>query len=100
MYYFTKSKAYEEWKNLIFTQATIQNIGADKYQYLLMPHPEISEQVKIVELIESLWRKTENLKTNIKAQITILQSYRKSLIHECITGKKQVWEGEIKEVEL
>src|SRR5262249_8947390 len=27
LYYFTKSPAYEAWKELTFTQATIQNIG-------------------------------------------------------------------------
>lgn len=95
LYYFTKSKAYQEWKNLIFTQATIQNIGADKYQYLLLPQPNLSEQKEIVNLIENLWNKTGKLKSNIKSQITTLKSYRKSLIHECVTGKKQVWEKEL-----
>ena len=98
LYYFTKSKAYQEWKNLIFTQATIQNIGADKYQYLLMPQPKIEEQQEIVEAIEGLWNKSDNLKQNITTQITTLKSYRKSLIHECVTGKKQVWEGTIENV--
>jgi type I restriction enzyme, S subunit len=95
LYYFSKSKAYEEWKDLIFTQATIQNIGADKYQYLLLPQPNISEQQEIIDAIKILWDKIENLKNKIENQITTLQSYRKSLIHECVTGKKQVWEGEL-----
>ncbi|MDX9931885.1 MAG: restriction endonuclease subunit S [Bacteroidales bacterium] len=95
LYYFTKSKAYQEWKNIIFTQATIQNIGADKYQYLLLPQPTIDEQKEIIKAIKSLWGKTENLKNKLNAQINTLQTYRKSLIHECVTGKKQIWEGEI-----
>lgn len=96
LYYFTKSKAYQEWKDLIFTQATIQNIGADKYQYLLLPQPKVAEQKEIIESIEYLWDKTEKLKDKINIQITTLQSYRKSLIHECVTGKKQAWEGVLK----
>ena len=34
LYFYTKSNCYENWKNSIFIQATIQNIGADKYQNL------------------------------------------------------------------
>ncbi len=57
--------------------------------------PPKEEQLEIIEYLNKLSSKTENLKQNINDQITILQSYRKSLIHECVTGKKQVWEGEI-----
>ncbi|QXP63249.1 restriction endonuclease subunit S [Polaribacter sp. HaHaR_3_91] len=90
LYYYTKSNNYEEWKNLIFTQATIQNIGADKYQYLNIPVPPINEQKIIVEKINDLNLKIEVTKNNINSQIKTLQAYRKSLIHECVTGKKQV----------
>ncbi|WP_201618278.1 restriction endonuclease subunit S [Psychrobacter urativorans] len=90
LYYFTKSLSYSEWKDLIFTQATIQNIGADKYQYLNVPVPSVEEQNKIVEFIKILEEATNNAKSNINSQIETLQSYRKSLIHECVTGKKQV----------
>ncbi len=92
LYFFTKTKAYEEWKNLIFTQATIQNIGADKYQYLQIPTPEINEQEKIVGKIEVLNSKLEAEKSNIREQLNTLNNYKKSLIHECVTGKKQVAE--------
>ncbi len=44
------------------------------------------------ERLENLWNKNRKLK-KINNQITTLQTYRKSLIHECVTGKKQVWEG-------
>lgn len=91
LYFFTKSKGYEEWKNLIFTQATIQNIGADKYQYLKISiPPSVEEQKEIVDRIFNLQEKTDNIKDKIKNQIKTLQNYRKSLIHECVTGKKQV----------
>ncbi len=90
LYYFTKSLSYSEWKDLIFTQATIQNIGADKYQYLNVPVPSVEEQNKIVEFIKILEEATNNAKSNINSQIKTLQNYRKSLIHECVTGKKQV----------
>lgn len=90
LYHFTKTKNYEEWKNLIFTQATIQNIGADKYQYLKIPVPEVKEQKLIIERIDDLNIKINKSKANIKSQIKTLKAYRRSLIYECVTGKKQV----------
>jgi len=35
------------------------------------------------------------LEEKLNNQITTLQSYRKRLINECVTGKKQVFEGEL-----
>ena len=91
LYFFTKSRGYEEWKNLIFTQATIQNIGADKYQYLKISTPSsIEEQREIVNKIISLQTKIDETKSKIKSQIKTLKNYRKSLIHEYVTGKKLV----------
>jgi len=58
--------------------------------------PPINEQSEIVEMIETAFIKTQNLKKKVTAQISTLQSYRKSLIHECVTGKKQVYTGELK----
>ena len=54
------------------------------------------EQDQILSTIELLEEKTVNLKKNVINQIDTLQSYRKSLIHECVTGKKQVYTGELK----
>jgi type I restriction enzyme, S subunit len=48
LYYFTKSPSYDSWKNIIFTQATIQNISATKYAYLPVTVPPIDEQKKIL----------------------------------------------------
>ena len=48
LYYYTQSSAYEYWKNSTFIQATIQNIGADKYQMMFVPIPTIPEQNAIV----------------------------------------------------
>lgn len=59
------------------------------------PLPSKAEQETIVQQLDILSEKTHKLKEKLNEQITTLQTYRKSLIHECVTGKKQVWEGEI-----
>jgi type I restriction enzyme S subunit len=37
----------------------------------------------------------EDLKENLSQQIKTLTQYRQSLIHECVTGKKRVYFGDI-----
>lgn len=60
--------------------------------------PPRNEQIEIIEYLNKLSLKIESIKQNITIQITTLKSYRKSLIHECVTGKNQVWEGAIENV--
>ncbi|RJE72821.1 restriction endonuclease subunit S [Reichenbachiella sp. MSK19-1] len=58
--------------------------------YVLIP--SLSEQERIVEVLDNIQGHFLKMKTNLESQIQTLQSYRKSLIHECVTGKKQVSE--------
>ncbi len=57
-----------------------------------LPLPSKTEQQEIVEQLDNLSQKVQDLKRNVTNQIETLKSYRKSLIHECVTGKKQVAE--------
>jgi restriction endonuclease S subunit len=90
LYLFTKSTAYETWKSLVFTQATIQNISATKYNYLAIPLPPLDEQRAIVAHVEDKSAEFRALTASIESQIATLTAYRKSLIHECVTGQRRV----------
>lgn len=98
LYFFTKTNSYEAWKNLIFTQATIQNISAAKYNYLAIPLPSIDEQNAVCELVESKCNEFNKILTVIEKQISTLLAYRRSLIHECVTGQRRVSEADVKKV--
>jgi type I restriction enzyme S subunit len=37
--------------------------------------------------------------SNIEAQIAVLTAYRKSLIHECVTGQRQVTDEDVRRAE-
>ncbi len=80
-------------------QITVTNLHLDKIREFYIVTPPIKEQKQIVEKIKFLEHKVNSTKKNIESQITTLRAYRKSLIHECVTGKKPVWEGEIEKVE-
>lgn len=98
LYLFTRSTAYEDWKNLIFTQATIQNISAAKYNYLTIPLPPLYEQRAIVTHVEEKTAEFRSLTACIKSQIGTLTAYRKSLIHECVTGQRRISEADLNQV--
>lgn len=95
LYHFTKTTVYETWKNLIFTQATIQNISAVKYNYLAIPLPPLPEQRAICEFVERKNAEFRMLARQIERQIDTLTAYRKSLIHECVTGMRRVTEADL-----
>ena len=90
LYYFTKSGIYENWKDSIFVQATIQNIGADKYNQLEIPVPSLKTQQKIVESIETTTSKIDATLAKIVQEIELLKEYRIALISEVVTGKISV----------
>ena len=90
VYYFTLSNAYEEWKNRIFIQATIQNIGANKYNNLEIPIPLLEEQTKIVIYLDEKCSKIDKAIADKEQVIEKLTEYKKSLIYECVTGKRMV----------
>ena len=52
--------------------------------------PPVDEQRQIVEYLESKTARIKDLESNLSAQITTLEQYRKSLIHECVTGKRRI----------
>lgn len=90
LYIYTKSQIYENWKNSIFSQATIQNISADKYQYLVIPFPQIKEQKSITSFISNKSKEINRILQNQINQIELLQEYRTSLISNAVTGKIDV----------
>ena len=91
VYYWTCSSIYEEWKNSIFIQATIQNIGADKYSNMpIMYIRNKEEQQEIVAYLDDKCSEIDTLIAKKEQLIEELETYKKSLIYEYVTGKKEV----------
>ena len=88
--YFTESYSYYQWIEFIFSQATIRNIGADKYANLWIPLPPVNKQQEIVEYLNSKCAHIDKTIRRHKELIEKLNTYRQSLIYEVVTGKKEV----------
>lgn len=95
LYYFSISNSYKEWSNLIFTQATIQNISAEKYSNLFIPIPNLGEQNRIINFLDKKCSEIDSLISDKKEQLEKLASYKQSMIYEYVTGKKEVPAQEI-----
>ena len=87
IYYYTFSYSYDYWKNMIFSQATIQNIGADKYSVIDVPLPPLAEQKEIAAYLDKKCGEIDALSEHNKNIIASLQEYKQSLIYEAVTGK-------------
>ena len=90
LFLYTQSSIYEEWKKQIFVQATIQNIGADRYRELPVVIPPIEEQQEIIRYLHGELKEIDSLIERKELLFTELESYKKSLIFEYVTGKKEV----------
>ena len=91
VYYYTCSSLYEIWKNSIFIQSTIQNIGADRYANLPVPVPKtLQEQEEIAAYLDAKCAEIDKLIAKKEQLVKELESYKKSLIYEVVTGKREV----------
>lgn len=90
LYYYTRSGVYEDWKNSIFNQATIQNIGADKYSVLFVPFTSVEEQKDIILFLDKKTKQIDGQVEREQELIGLLKEYRTALISEVVTGKIDV----------
>ncbi len=90
IYYYTQSYCYDEWKRQIFIQSTIQNIGADKYSMMEIPIPPVTEQQEIADYLDKKCAEIDSLISLKQSKIEQLKEYKKSIIYEYVTGKKEV----------
>ncbi len=93
LFYTTLGIGYENWKNTVFTQATIQNIGADKYSSLPVTLPPVEEQAALIEYLDRVCTDIDATISIKSAQLEAMQKHKASLIFEYVTGKKRVKEG-------
>lgn len=60
--------------------------------------PPIKEQEEIAEYLDAKENEVLAVKETLNQQISTLLAYRKSLIHECVTGQRRITEQDIKQL--
>lgn len=66
------------------------NISQTIVSNMALVVPKLSEQYKIAEYLDERTEKIEKAITIKERSISKLESYKKSLIYECVTGKREV----------
>ena len=85
VYYYTLGSHYELWKDIVATQSTIQNIGADKYNNLIIALPPVKEQEEISAYLDRKCTEIDKIIELKKQQTDLLAEYKKNIITETVT---------------
>lgn len=90
--YFLRSMAYGDVFLAMATGIRVRSCDLrwNKLAELFYPIPPIEEQAKIVEYIDNILEETNCIIASKKEQIATLEAYKKSVIYEYVTGKKEV----------
>ena len=73
--------------------------NATKVGQFPIPLPSLAEQETICAYLEKRLGEVKATVTGIQAQITTLTAYRKSLIHEYVTGQRRITEAEVRAIQ-
>lgn len=90
--YFLRSMAYSDVFLALATGIRVRSCDLrwNKLAELFYPVPPLEEQNAIVEYIDAVIQKTNEVIAKKKEQLAVLDEYKKSLIYEYVTGKKEV----------
>jgi type I restriction enzyme S subunit len=90
--YYLRSMAYGDVFTALATGIRVRSCDLrwNKLAELMYPVPPIPEQEQIVNYIDDTLSKTNSLIKEKEQQLSTLDAYKKSLIYEYVTGKKEV----------
>ena len=90
--YYLRSMAYSDVFIALSTGIRVRSCDLrwNKLAELWYPIPPLKEQEKIVMYIDETIQKANEIIADKQSQIETLESYKKSLIYEYVTGKKEI----------
>ena len=90
--YYLRSMAYSDVFLVMSTGIRVRSCDLrwNKLSELFYPVPPVDEQNRIVEHIDSVLYKVDAIITAKREQLDTLDEYKKTMIYEYVTGKKEV----------
>ncbi len=77
-------------------KTNLANTNATKVGLFPIPLPPMAVQDQICAFLDEKLANIKSIAGGIAAQIATLTAYRKSLIHECVTGQRRITEADLK----
>lgn len=84
--------------SLAVTGSAQPKLTMENLRRIRIPVPPEDEQAEITEYLNRRIGDADRVRNSITEQIAILNAYRKSLIHECVTGKRRISEDDVAKV--
>lgn len=90
LFYYLQSYAYLKQVEMEWSYGTQQNIGMRVLEQLKICLPPLFEQSAIASYLDDKCAAIDNVIAEKEALIADMELYKKSLIFECVTGKRKV----------
>lgn len=90
LYYYSKSSAFEEELKKYTNSNTQGNVGIDSLYQAKIVLPSMDRQEEIVEYLDAKCAEIDALIAKKEVFVDEMEAYKKSLIYEYVTGKKEV----------
>lgn len=89
-YFYYLFSVNDETFNLFGSGTTFKEISAKDFLSVKFSLPPLVEQQEIADYLDNKCAEIEQIIADKKSQIETLDGYKKSLIYEYVTGKKEV----------
>lgn len=89
-YYYYAMSAFTEQYGLYGSGTTFKEISASLFADFPLPHPPVIEQQAIADYLDTKCAEINTLISLKQSKIESLKEYKKSIIYEYITGKKEL----------
>lgn len=90
LYYVISSDVFVRYYKYSSTGSTIESLSQEKLGNFIFPVYDLLSQQQIVDYLDTKCSEIDALIADKKRQLDILAEYKKSLIYEYVTGKKEV----------
>ena len=90
LYYYYVMSAFTEIFELFGSGTTFKEISFDAFSSFYIPNPDIKEQEEIADFLDRKCAEIDKLIADKTHLLEEMESYKKSVIYEYVTGKKEV----------
>lgn len=90
LYYYLQSSMFQNYILRIMNGMGVPHLSQEHLRKIIIPIPPIKEQQEISDYLDYRCIKIDDAINEKREQLEVLEQYKKSLVYEYVTGKKEV----------